>query len=119
MSIQDDVLKLFREEIPGYLDENWKEVPLELDTDLFDEPRDDLSDAIEEFRKVFNVDLSEVDWTRYFPWEKTPLLARWCKVKREEVEATRLPLTVRMFAKSAEEGKWLFEIWPDEQKDET
>lgn len=115
VSIQDDVLKIFREEIPGYLDENWKEVPLELDTDLFDEPRDDLSDAIEEFRKVFNVDL----WTRYFPWENTPLLARWFKVKREEVEATRLPLTVRMFAKSAEEGKWLFEIWPDEQKDET
>lgn len=38
MSIQDDVLKLFREEIPGYLDENWKEVPLELDSDLFDAP---------------------------------------------------------------------------------
>lgn len=38
MSIQDDVLTLFREEIPGYLDENWKEVPLELDSDLFDAP---------------------------------------------------------------------------------
>lgn len=39
MSIQDDVLRLFREEIPGYLDENWKEVPLELDSDLFGAPR--------------------------------------------------------------------------------
>lgn len=41
------------------------------------------------------------------------------KLFREEVEGIRLPLTVRMFAESAEAGKWLFEIWPDEQKDET
>ena len=46
MSIQDDVLKLFREEIPGYLDENWKEVPLELDSDLFDAPGDDRKRAV-------------------------------------------------------------------------
>lgn len=109
MDIQEDVLKLFREEIPGYLDDNWIEVPLEFDTDLYDYPRDDFVDALEKFRKNFGIDLSDIDWTRYFPWENTPLLTRWFKVKREEVEATRLPLTVRMFAESAKAGKWLYD----------
>ncbi len=27
-AVQDKVLQLFREEIPGYLDSNWKEIPL-------------------------------------------------------------------------------------------
>ncbi|MDM2733364.1 DUF1493 family protein [Citrobacter sp. Cy070] len=119
MSIQDDVLTLFREEIPGYLDENWKEVPLELDSDLFDATGDDLYDALRKYRKMFNIDLSEVNWACYYPWENTPLLTRWFKANREEVEATRIPLTVRMFAESAEAGKWLFEVWDDKQKDET
>ncbi|QMB07288.1 DUF1493 family protein [Citrobacter freundii] len=111
MSIQDDVLKLFREEIPGFLDENWKEVPLELDSELFDAPGDDLHSALERYEKEFKVDLSCVNWKPYYPWHNLPLFTRWFKAKREEVEATRLPLTVRMFAESAEAGKWLFEIW--------
>lgn len=119
MSIQDDVLKLFREEIPGYLDENWKEVPLELDSELFDVPGDDLHSALTRYEKEFKVDLSCVNWKPYYPWHNLPLFTRWFKAKREEVEATRLPLTVRMFAESAEARKWLFEIWHDEQKDET
>ncbi|EIY0357361.1 DUF1493 family protein, partial [Escherichia coli] len=41
--------------------------------------------------------------------ESAPLLQRWFKLKREEVETTRLPLTVRMFAESAEAGKWLYQ----------
>ncbi|MFS6814020.1 DUF1493 family protein [Citrobacter meridianamericanus] len=119
MSIQDDVLKLFREEIPGYLDENWKEVPLELDSELFDVPGDDLHSALTRYEKEFKVDLSCVNWKPYYPWHNLPLFTRWFKAKWEEVEGTRLPLTVRMFAESAEAGKWLFEIWPDEKKDET
>ncbi|VTN10481.1 Protein of uncharacterised function (DUF1493) [Raoultella terrigena] len=47
---------------------------------------DDLSDAIEEYQKEFNIDLSNVDWSHYFPWEYTPLLTRWFKVKREDIE---------------------------------
>ncbi|MDG5475264.1 DUF1493 family protein [Citrobacter freundii] len=119
MSIQDDVLKLFREEIPGYLDENWKEVPLELDSELFDVPGDDLHSALTRYEKEFKVDLSCVNWKPFYPWHNLPLFTRWFKAKWEEVEGTRLPLTVRMFAESAEAGKWLFEIWPDEKKDET
>jgi len=108
-TIQDEVLDLFRKEIPGFEDKNGKEILLEFDTDLFNEPRDDLSDAIEEFQKAFNIDLSYVDWSCYFPWENTPLLTRWFKAKRKEVELTRRPLTVRMFAESANAGKWLYD----------
>jgi hypothetical protein len=108
-TVQDKVLELFREEIPGYLDKHWKEIPLEFNSDLFDSPRDDLFDAIEEYQKAFNIDLSDVDWSCYFPWENTPLLTRWFKAKREEVELTRKPLTVRMFAESAKAGKWLYD----------
>jgi len=108
-AIIEDVLVLFREEIPGYLDSKWKEVPLELDSDLFEHPRDDLEDALVEYQKRFGVSLEHVNWPSYFPWENTPLLQRWFKFKREEVESKRLPLTVRMFADSAEAGKWLFD----------
>ncbi|MEH4272577.1 DUF1493 family protein, partial [Klebsiella michiganensis] len=70
-TIQQEVLALFREEIPGYLDSNWKEIPLELDSDLFEAPGDDLHEALNKFEKNFNVDLSEVKWSYYFSWENT------------------------------------------------
>lgn len=108
MSIQDDVLSLFRQEIPGYLDCHWKEIPLTLDSDLFDAPGDDFEDAITRYQAVYNVDLSIVDWSCYFPWQNTPLRVRWFRAKRKDVEKTKLPLTVRMFAESAEAGKWLY-----------
>ncbi|EAC2139444.1 DUF1493 family protein, partial [Salmonella enterica subsp. enterica serovar Schwarzengrund] len=44
-----------------------------------------------------------------FPWENTPLLTRWFKLKREDVERTRTPLTIRMFSESAKAGKWLYD----------
>lgn len=50
-TIQQEVLALFREEIPGYLDSNWKEIPLELDSDLFETPGDDLHEALDKFEK--------------------------------------------------------------------
>lgn len=45
------VLDFFRKEIPGYLDSHWKEIPLELDYDLFDAPGDDLHEALDKFEK--------------------------------------------------------------------
>ncbi|HBU0309811.1 TPA: DUF1493 family protein, partial [Klebsiella pneumoniae] len=48
-------------------------------------------------------------WSCYFPWENTPMLTRWFKVKREDVEKTRKPLTIKMFAESAKAGKWLYD----------
>ena len=107
-SIQDQVLDLFKDEISTYLDKNWKEIPLELDYDLFDAPGDDLHEALDKFEKKFKVDLSKVRWSSNFPWENTPMLTRWFKVKRKDVERTRKPLTIKMFAESAEAGEWLF-----------
>ena len=108
-SIQDQVLDLFKEEISTNLDKNWKEIPLELDYDLFGAPGDDLHEALDKFEKIFNIDLSGIKWSSYFPWGNTPLLTRWFKVKREDIERTRKPLTVKMFAESAEAGKWLYD----------
>ena len=108
-TITDEVLALFRDEIPGYQDDHGKEIPLELDSDLFDYPRDDLEDAIRKYKERFGINLDNLDWSLYLPWESAPLLQRWFKLKREEVETTRLPLTVRMFAESAEAGKWLYQ----------
>lgn len=108
-SIQDQVLDLFKEEISTCLDRNWKEIPLQLGYDLFDAPGDDLHEVLDKFEKKFNVDLSGVNWSCYFPWENTPLIKRWFKVKREDVERTRKPLTVKMFAESAKAGKWLYD----------
>lgn len=109
MTIQDEVLAMFRDEIPGYLDENWKEIPLEFDSDLFDSPGDDFEDALEKYQEIFKVDLTFVNWPHYFPWENTPLFTRCFKAKRKEVEKTRKPLTVRMFAESASAGRWLYD----------
>ncbi|STT15057.1 tagaturonate reductase [Klebsiella pneumoniae] len=50
-SIQDQVLDLFKDEISTRLDKNWKEIPLELDYDLFDAPGDDLHDALNKFEQ--------------------------------------------------------------------
>lgn len=108
-TITEKVLALFREEIPGYLDSHWKEIPLELDSDLFECPRDDLDDALRKYKETFAVNLDNVNWSSYFPWEYTPLFQRWFKLKRVEVEATRIPLTVRMFAESAVAGRWLYD----------
>jgi len=110
MTIANEVLELFNEEISKELDNNGKEVMLVLDSDLFDAPGDDLHYALIKYEQIFKVDLSNVKWNYYFPWQNVPRLKRWFgKVKQIDVEATRLPLTVRMFAESASAGKWLFD----------
>ena len=107
--ISEEVLALFRKEISADVGGGWNEIPLELDDDLFDAPGDDLHDALDKFEDRFNVDLSAVKWSSYFPWENTPRLTRWFKAKREDVESSRKPSTIRMFAESAKAGKWLYD----------
>lgn len=108
-SIQDQVLELFQKELSTCSDKNRKEIIPGLDYDLFDAAGDDLHEALDKFEKVFNVDLSDVKWSGYFPWENTPLLTRWFKAKRADVEKNRKPLTIKMFAESAKAGKWLYD----------
>ncbi|WP_426447677.1 DUF1493 family protein [Siccibacter colletis] len=107
--IQNQVLALFKAEISPCLDKHWKEIPLSLDYDLFDAPGDDLHEALDKYEKQFCIDLTGVKWSCYFPWENTPLFTRWFKVKREHIEQTRKPLTIKMFAESAQAGKWLYD----------
>lgn len=110
MTIPNKVLELFNKEISKELDSKGKEVMLVLDSDLFDAPGDDLHYVLIKYEQIFKVDLSGVKWNYYFPWQNVPRLKRWFgKVKKKEVEETRSPLTVRMFAESAEAGKWLFD----------
>ncbi len=109
-NIQLKVLDMFQDEISRELDRNGKEILLEFDSDLFNAPGDDLHYALDRYQREFGVDLSNVNWSNYFPWENIPRLARWFgKVKREVIESSRLPLTVRMFAESAAAGKWLYD----------
>ncbi|NYU11228.1 cytoplasmic protein [Enterobacteriaceae bacterium CCUG 67584] len=110
MTIANEVLELFNKEISKELDNEGKEVMLVLDSDLFDVPGDDLHYVLVKYEQVFKVDLSNVKWSYYFPWQNIPRLKRWFgNVKQKDVEASRLPLTIRMFAESAEAGKWLFD----------
>ncbi len=69
-SVEYIVLSFFRKEIPGCLDNHWKEIPLELDSDLFEAPGDNLHQALRKFEKKFNVDLSEVKWSCYIARSK-------------------------------------------------
>ena len=56
MTITNNVLEMFRDEISSELDDDWKEIPLELDSDLFDAPGDDLHCALDRYEKAFDVD---------------------------------------------------------------
>ncbi len=47
--IQEEVLTLFREEIPGCLDSNWKEITLAFHSDLFEVPGDELHESLDKF----------------------------------------------------------------------
>lgn len=109
-NIEDQVLAFFRHEISIAMDQDWKEVTLELDTLLQDYAEgDELLDAVEGFDRTFSVDVSALHWRYYLPWENTPLFTRWFKARRQEVQQTRKPLTVRMFSESAKAGRWLYD----------
>ncbi|WP_428943514.1 DUF1493 family protein [Pantoea sp. FN060301] len=110
ISIEEQVLSFFRDELSIVMSDDWKEIPLELDTLLQDYAEgDEFPYAVEDYGKRFDVDVSDIHWRHYFPWENLPLLTRWFKTKRKEVEKTRKPLTVRMFAESAKAGRWIYD----------
>lgn len=108
--IEDQTLDFFSDELSVLVSDDWKEIPLEFDTLLQDYAEsDEFPYAVEKYDNKFGVDISKIDWSFYFPWENTPLLTRWFKARREDVQKTRKPLTLRMFADSAKAGKWLYD----------
>ncbi|ELY4000066.1 DUF1493 family protein [Cronobacter dublinensis] len=108
MTGTDDVLAFFRKALPTLADLRFREIPLELDDALQDyaEP-DDLLVAINQYDQHFHVDMSVMNWDRYFPWKQPWFFRKW--FTRKPVVQTAKPLTVRMFAQSAKAGRWLFE----------
>ncbi|CRY67047.1 Protein of uncharacterised function (DUF1493) [Yersinia kristensenii] len=109
-NIEEEVLDFFRDNISVSIGEDGSDIPLEFDTILQDYAEgDDFIYTIEEYDKKFGVDISKINFTYYFPWENLPLFTRWFKADRKEVEKTRKPLTVRMFAESAKTGKWIYD----------
>ncbi|EOI3569456.1 DUF1493 family protein [Cronobacter dublinensis] len=108
MVTEDDVLAFFRKALPTLADLRLNSIPLEIDDALqeYAEP-DDLLAAINQYDQHFHVDMSAMNWDRYFPWEKPWFFRKW--FTRKPVVQTAKPLTVRMFAQSAKAGRWLFE----------
>ena len=86
----------------------FKPIPVELDTPLQDYAEwDELPYAIDDFGKKFNIDVSNIDFDFYYPWEREWFFRKW--FTKEPIKQTVKPLTIRMFAESAKAGKWLYD----------
>ncbi|AVJ17382.1 DUF1493 family protein [Serratia sp. JUb9] len=110
MVTEQEVLDFFRDELSVPLTWTMKMVPLELDTMLQDYAvGDEFFYAIEDYAEKFDVDVSSIDMRYYYPWENLSRWERWTKYQKADVEKTRKPLTVRMFAESAKAGRWLYD----------
>ncbi|HGM6897099.1 DUF1493 family protein [Serratia marcescens] len=109
MVTDEEVLAFFRDELSTPTSWAGKVERLELDTPLQDYAEgDELPYAINDYDKKFGVDVSIIDMSIYYPWENLSFRERWFKYKKADVNKTRKPLTVRMFAESAKAGRWLY-----------
>ncbi|MBJ2067199.1 DUF1493 family protein [Serratia odorifera] len=110
MVTTEEVLEFFRNELSTPVTWKGKVEHLQLDTLLQDyAERDEFPYAIEDYAEKFGVDVSVIDMTYYYPWENLSRWDRWFKCKKSDVEKSRKPLTVRMFAESAKAGRWLYD----------
>lgn len=107
-----EVLAFFNDELSVPLTWKCKKIPLELDTPLQDYAgTDELIYSIEDYSKAFDVDMSHIDFSRYFPLEVVPFIKRVFMSRKHKLSlvSTKVPLTVRMFAESAKAGRWLYD----------
>lgn len=112
MVTDTEVLAFFSDELSVPLTWAFKKIPLELDTPLQDYAgNDELIYAIEDYSKAFGVEMSDIDFSRYFPLEVIPFIKRVSMGRKQKLSliSTRIPLTVRMFAESAKAGRWLYD----------
>lgn len=108
MVTDQEVLELFRKELPVSGTFTGKLIPLELDDILQDyADDDDLIYCINKYDSFFNVDMSAMNYQKYYPWFRTWFFRRWFTDK--PVKQISKPLTVRMFAESAKAGRWLYD----------
>lgn len=103
-----NVLEFFRDELPVLGTLSGKLIPLQLD-DILQEyaEDDDLIICIDKYSETFNVDISAMNYSAYYPWFLTWFFRKW--FTKKPVKQISKPLTVRMFAESAKAGKWLYD----------
>ncbi|CNI33404.1 Protein of uncharacterised function (DUF1493) [Yersinia aldovae] len=112
MVTEAEVLAFFSDELSVPLTWAFKKTPLELDTLLQDyAANDELIDTVEEYSKAFGIDMSYIDFSRYFPLDFIPFINKVIMSRKQKLSliSTREPLTVRMFAESAKAGRWLYD----------
>ncbi|MFD3248297.1 DUF1493 family protein [Rahnella aquatilis] len=110
MRTTDKVLAFFKREIPDstvlFSSKKHSIGPDSVLQDFEDEPYY-LAEIIEKFQDEFNVDMSSLDWNAYFPYEEIGIFD-W--IMRRKDKLIRKPgLTIEMFVKSAEAGRWLYD----------
>ncbi|GAL56821.1 hypothetical protein EV102420_02_04260 [Pseudescherichia vulneris NBRC 102420] len=107
MVTDSEVLDLFRDELPVMGTLTGKMIPLQLDDALQAYTEfDDLSFAIDKYSKKYEVDVSVIDFSAYYPWEIEWFFRKW--FTKKPIRQTTEPLTVKMFAESARAGEWLY-----------
>jgi Protein of unknown function (DUF1493). len=108
MVTEQAVLLFFQNELPVLGTFTGKLIPLQLDDVLQEYAEDDdLIFSIDKYSVCFNVDISVMNYSAYYPWFRTWFFRKWFTSK--PIPQVSKPLTVRMFAESAKAGKWLYE----------
>lgn len=108
MVTDDEVLEFFRDELPMVGTLTGKMIPLQLD-DILQEyaEDDDLVICMDKYSDKFNIDISVMNYSAYYPWFLTCFFRKW--FTKNPVKQISKPLTVRMFAESAKAGYWLYD----------
>lgn len=65
-----------------------------------------ISLVIDKYSKKCGIDVSGIDFSAYYPWEKQWFFPKW--FPKKPIKQTVKPLTVKMFAESARAGGWLY-----------
>ena len=108
MVTENEVLMLFREELPVLGTLTGKMIPLQVDDVLQAYTEfDDLSIAIDKYSDKYKIDVELIDFSVYYPWYTEWFFRKW--FTKKPLEQTAKPLTVKMFAESAKAGYWLYD----------
>jgi len=110
MSIEESVFAFFKEEFPDRkILFSSKMVILKKDAPLqeFEDEAYFLAVFIEKYMERFNVEIDEINWDVYYPYEEI-YLWDWILGRKHKI-IRRKALTVEMFFESAKAGKWLYE----------
>lgn len=107
MVTDTEILRFFLDELSLPVSFSGKADKLELDTPLQEYAEgDELHYAIEKYSALFHVDVSDFNWSNYYPWRTQWFFRKW--FSKNPLKQNKPSLTVRMFAESAKAGRWLY-----------